>query len=405
MPSRRGNNEGTINKRSDGRWQAIMSLQGGKRKYFYGKTRQEVARRLREAQHEVGSGLPMLDERQTVQQYLETWIETVKPQVRPSSWRRYGDYVRVHLVPGLGKIALTKLTPQLVQLLYSRKLAEGPSQSTVHHIHGLLHRALKDALRMGLVQRNVTEMVRAPRRSSREMATLSEEQAKGLLREVKDDRFAALYLLALTTGMREGELLGLRWQDVDLERATVQVRVNVQEADGRFVIAETKTSYSRRNISLARAAVEALRKHKVRQDEERSTLGDAWKGSLGLVFPNTLGGVMIPDNLVKRSFKSALARAGLSPDIRFHDIRHTAATLLLSRGVHPKVVSEMLGHADISITLRVYAHVTPNMQQAAVSVMDGVFGALEVEDQAAPARAETAVATAVKDPKEGAQGA
>jgi integrase len=232
--------------------------------------------------------------------------------------------------------------------------------------------ALKDAMLMGLIQRNVAELVRAPRRSAREMKTLSEEQATLFLKATEHDRFAALFVLALTTGMREGELLGLRWQDINFERATVQVQLNVQEKDGRFALAELKTAYSRRNIGLSRIAIAALRQHKAQQDSQRSRLGQAWVGQLDLVCPNSVGGLMIPDNMVKRSFKPLLANAGL-PEIRFHDLRPTAATLLLSRGVHPKVVSEMLGHADISITLRIYAHVTPHMQQAAVVVMDALF--------------------------------
>src|SRR5262249_45259300 len=156
--------------------------------------------------------------------------------------------------------------------------------------------------------------------------------------------------------------------------AMLQVRVNVQEANGRFTIAEVKTTYSRRNIRLTRVAIEALRVHRAHQDKERQMLATVWNTALDLVFPNMHGGIMIPDNLAKRSFKKHLEAAGLSSAIRFHDLRRTAATLLLSRGVHPKVVSEILGHADISITLRVYAHVTPNMQEAAVLVMDGLFG-------------------------------
>lgn len=149
--------------------------------------------------------------------------------------------------------------------------------------------------------------------------------------------------------------------------------MNVQESAGRFILADVKTSYSRRNITLPRAAVEALRRHRVRQYEERLAVGEQWNARLDLVFPNGYGGIMIPDNLAKRSFKRALTKAWL-PNMRFHDPRHTAATLLLSRGVHPKVVSEMLGHADIAITLRVYAHVTPTMQQAAVDAMEHIFG-------------------------------
>jgi integrase len=248
--------------------------------------------------------------------------------------------------------------------------------ATPHVLVGILHRALKDALLMGLVYRNVTDMVRAPRRSSREMMTLTDEQARTLLTAAEQERFAALYVLAVTTGMREGELLGPRWQDLDFDRASLHVRVNVQEANGRFIIAEVKTAYSRRNIALTKVAIEALRSHRARQHEEWLALGGAWNSALDLVFPNSLGGIMVPGHLAKRSFKRLLGQVGL-PDRRFHDLRHTAAILLLSRGVHPKVVSEMLGHADISITLRMYTHVTPHMQQAAVSVMDDLFGRKE----------------------------
>jgi integrase len=149
--------------------------------------------------------------------------------------------------------------------------------------------------------------------------------------------------------------------------------MNVQEAEHGFVFAETKTSYSRRNIKLSKLSAEALRQHRARQEKERDALGAAWNASLDLVFPNTLGGIMISDNQVKRSFKRLAARAGFPPEMRFHDLRHTAATLLLSRGVNVKVVSEMLGHAEIAITLRIYAHVSPNMQQVAADVMDGLF--------------------------------
>ncbi len=376
--NKRGNHEGTIMKRSDGRWHGRLTVADGKRKHIYGKTRQEVARRMVELQHALESGLSLPDERQTVGQYLHTWIAVAKSQVRGSTWRRYSDFVRVHLIPGLGKVPLARLTAQQVQVFYARKLSEGLSPTTVHHIHAALHRALKDALRMGLVQRNVTEMLRPPRRASKEMMVLTEEQAARFLEAVKGDRFEALHVLALTTGMREGELLGLRWQDIDLENATAYVRMNVQEAERGFILAETKTANSRRSVRLSKLAVAALRQHRARQDSEREALGEAWNASLDLVFPNVVGGIMIPDNLAKRSFKPIAQRCGFVPEMRFHDLRHTAATLLLSRGVNVKVVSEMLGHADISITLRIYAHVIPNMQQVAADVMDSMFAGREI---------------------------
>jgi integrase len=241
-------------------------------------------------------------------------------------------------------------------------------------MHGTLHRALEDALRMGLVQRNVAELVKAPRKSTREMRPLSRAEARRFLDAVCGDRFEALYVLALSTGMREGELLGLRWQDVDIAKRTLQVRMNVQETLGRYILAETKTDHSRRNIGLTRPAVAALQSHREQQQQIRKEMGEAYNPSLDLIFPNGFGTIMIPHNITKRSFKRYLVKAGLSRDIRFHDLRHTAATLLLAAGVNVKVVSEMLGHADISITLRIYAHVLPHMQQSAVTTMEGLLG-------------------------------
>ena len=369
--SRRGNNEGNIKKRADGRWEARVTLDNGERRSFYGKTRAEVARRMTEVLKDQHVGIPIVGEIQTVAQYLESWYETVQFQVKPSTYRRYGDYVN-HIKPILGKIILSKLTPQQVQMLYTRKLKDGLSPTTVHNLHGMFHRALRDALRMGLVQRNITEMLQPPRRNHVEMRPFSEEEAKRFLEAIAGDRFEALYVLAVTTGMRQGELLGLRWQDIDVEHTSLHVRLSVQEDGSKFVLAEPKTTYSRRKIALSKLGLEALRKHRERQAEERATLGAAWNQAVDLVFPNTIGGIMIPDNLAQRSFPKLLEKGSL-PDIRFHDLRHTAATLLIARGVNIKVVSEMLGHADISITLRVYAHVTPHMQQVAADVMDAVF--------------------------------
>jgi integrase len=222
---------------------------------------------------------------------------------------------------------------------------------------------------MGLVNRNVTEMLKPPRRSNREMMTLSVLEMQRFLEVVRDDRFYALYIMALSTGMREGELLGLRWQDVDLARRTVQVRMNVAEiAKKKFALSEVKTIYSRRVVRLTQAAVDALGEHWQKQQLQPTAI------NMGLVFPSETGGIMIPHNITKRSFKRYLVKAGLSRDIRFHDLRHTAATLLLASGVNVKVVSEMLGHSNVAITLRIYAHVLPDMQQSAVQAMDAMLG-------------------------------
>jgi integrase len=366
--TKRGNNEGSIVKRSDGRWMARLTLPDGTRKTIYAKTRQEASRLLASAIRDRDSGLPVVGDRQTVGQFLESWLESSKHSVRPRTWKRRGEYVRLHLIPTIGKIALSKLTAQQVQSLYARKVEEGLSTTTVHHLHAVLHRALETALRLGLVQRNVASLVDAPRMRHHEMSTLSHEQVGTLLLTARGDRFEALYLLAITTGMRQGELLALRWRDVDLDNRILKVRATLQFTAAGFVFAEPKTSRSRRRIAISVYAAEALQRHRERQEQERTRLGDGWTDR-DLVFPNSLGKPQDGIDLLRYSFRPLLMRAGL-PRIRFHDLRHTAATLLLRRGVNPKIVSEMLGHSSVAITLDIYSHVVPDMQQLAADAMD-----------------------------------
>jgi integrase len=205
------------------------------------------------------------------------------------------------------------------------------------------------------------------------MVTLTEEQVNHLVAGVAGDWFEALYVLAVTTGMRAGELLGLRWQDIDIERGSLLVRGGVSEGEGGLVLAETKTAHSRCRIALAHVALDALWVHRLRQNERRLAIEAIWDGSLDLVFPNTLGRLMNPSDLRgKKRFKAHLQRLGL-PEMRFHDLRHTCATLLLSRGGNIKIVSEMLGHADIGTTLRVYGHILPHMQDIAAREMVAIF--------------------------------
>jgi integrase len=373
MTGRRGNNEGTITKSSDGRWEARVTLEDGRRKCFYGKTRQEVSRLLATALRDQEQGLPVVGEKQTVEQFLLSWLEMTQHTIRPRTWKRYKEYVQLHILPALSKVRLAKLTAQQVQALYTAKLQEGLSPTTVHHLHATLHRALDRAVRLGLVQRNVGDLVDVPRMTHREMVTLSEEQARTLLNVAKGARLEALYVLALATGMRLGELLALRWRDVDLDGATLQVKATLHfTPGGGYVFAEPKTDFSRRRIALSRIAVWALRAHRERQVEEQSRLAETWE-DLGLVFTNTVGCPLDGLNLLKYWYYPLLKKANL-PKIRFHDLRHTAATLLLGRGINPKVVSEMLGHSHISVTLGIYSHVTPHMQQQAASAMDAALG-------------------------------
>lgn len=267
-PGRKSNGEGSIRQRANGLWEARITLDGGHPKSFYGKTKAEALKKLRVAQHAMDKGLPVLsDERQTLGEFLASWLEGIRPpQVRPKTYRSYEQLMRVHVIPALGKVRLAKLTPQQVKVLYADRLASGRSQTTVRHIHAVLHTALEQAVRWDLVARNVTDLVDAPRMRHKEMLVLNAEQAKAFVAVAQGDRLEALYVLALTTGMREGELLALRWQDVDLEAGHVQVLNTLQKLPGEPpVIAPTKTDGSRRKITLPGATVEALRRHRARQ--------------------------------------------------------------------------------------------------------------------------------------------
>lgn len=373
MISKRGNGEGGIRQRNDGRWEARLTLAAGKRRSIIGRTREEVATALATALSDRNKGLPVaVDGKQTVRTYLDGWLAAIKGNVRPKTYAGYESYIRVHVVPTLGSVRMARLTPQQVQGLYSKTLAAGLSPTTVRQIHACIHRAFQQAVRWGVVARNVADLVDRPRRAEHQMIALTPEQARTLLDAAAGDRFEALYVLAVTTGMREGELLGLHWKDVDLDAAALQVRTIVQRTKlTGLAFSEPKTAGSRRQIALAGMAVAALRRRRVIQAEERLKLGPAWEDN-DLVFPNSLGKPTEATNLLHRSFKPLLEKAGLPP-IRFHDLRHTAATIYLRKRVPAKVVSEMLGHSNIGITLQVYSHVLPDMQREATAAMEAAL--------------------------------
>jgi integrase len=237
LTARRGNDDGSIRRRGDGRWEARITLDDGKRKSYYGTTRQEVAKLLASVLRDRDSGLPVVGGRQTLGEYLESWLQASKHSVKPRTWVRYAEYVHRHAIPKLGRVPLTRLTPQHLQALYAEKLEERLSPATVHHLHAALHRALAVALRLGLVQRNVTDMVDPPRMAHHEMTVLAPEQVRALLMVAAGRRLEALYMLAVTSGLRQGELLALRWRDVDFDAATLQVRATLQRTSAGLVFA------------------------------------------------------------------------------------------------------------------------------------------------------------------------
>jgi len=374
--SKRGQNEGSIYKRQDGRWAASLNLgyKNGKRhrKHFYGWTRKEVQDKLTEALRAHQQGLIIPDERQTVGQFLTCWLaDTAKPSVRPLTYETYEAIVRRHIEPEVGRITLSKLTPQDVQRLLNNKLESGLSPRRVRHIHSVLRNALGQAHRWGMVARNVATLVSPPSVKRSEIQPFSPEQARAFLQATKGDRLEALYSVALAVGLRRGEALGLRWQDVDLERGTLTVNKSLQRIGSKLTLVEPKTAGSRRTIVLPEVALTALKAHRARQNEERLKMGPLWQENK-LVFTTTVGTPLEAGNVARRNFKKLLRSADL-PDIRFHDLRHTAATLLLAQGIHPRVVMEILGHSQISLTMNTYSHVLPTLQHEAASKIDAIL--------------------------------
>jgi len=362
----RGHGEGTIVKRADGRWEARISLDNGKRRSLYGRTRQEVKQKLIRALKEYEDGLPLPSQRQTVEQYLKSWLRDVaKQRVKLSTFQGYEQLLTRHAIPVIGKRPLAKLSPQDVQALYNATLSAGLKPQTVLNLHRTLNSALKQAVRWNLVARNVCELVDPPRVVREEVKPLDTKQASRFLLAAADDPLEALFVLALTTGMRQGELLALKWSDVDLEGGTLQVRRSVRRLKGHgFVEGEPKSKQSRRGLTLHPIAVAALARHRERQAFARRAAAADWEDR-DLVFTNRVGGYIEVGNMRRRSYWPLLKRAGLARTVRFHDLRHTVASLMIEMDENLKVIQEQLGHADIATTANVYGHLSARKKREA----------------------------------------
>ncbi len=375
MARKRGNGEGSISRRKGGGWMAqhvVYTAEGRKRRTLYGGTRAEVAAKLAKVLSDREGGLTFDAGKQTLGDYLDRWLDdSVRGTVRQGTFERHEQIIRLHLRPSLGGIKLKALSPAHVQGFYRESLDSGLSPATVHKIHAVLHKALDQAVGWSLVPRNPIDVVTTPRPAPEEIRPLGSEQAKVLLEAASGERFESIYVLAIYTGLRQGELLGLKWDDVALGDGLIRVRRTLTRHRGRLLLSEPKTKRSRRTVRLTEPAVDALRDHLARQVVQIEGLGDVYRDQ-GLVFATQTGALVNPSNLRKRSFAPLLEKAGL-PKIRFHDLRHTCATLLLARNVNPKIVSEMLGHATIAITLDTYSHVLPDMQGSATRALEDVL--------------------------------
>lgn len=369
------NGEGSVFQRTDGRWVAQFSLSDGKKRQISRKTEKEAWSALRKALGEVEQGTIVTGPEQTLNVFLNHWLEEIhKPTLRLSSYIKYRKVIDTYILPELGHLKLQKLSPQIVQAFYRRKEKEGLAPKTVNSIHGVLHKALDTAVRWNMLARNVCDVVSPPRIVKHEIQPLSMEQAQHLLEVARGDRLEMPLLLALVTGLRRGELLGLKWADIDFTQGALQVKRSLDYvAHHGYVESEPKTKSGRRRIVLPKFVVEALKQHRIQQLEQRLKVGEAWQES-DYVFTGLTGGPFNPRYLLIL-FDQLLENAGL-PHMRFHDLRHSAATLLLSMGVNPKIVQEILGHSNISMTMDVYSHVLPSMQKEAMGKWDDALGSL-----------------------------
>lgn len=372
MSRRRTNGDGSIFLRQNGLWCGALVTPDGKRKYVYGATRNDVRKKLIALIHSKDAGLFVDAGGMSVPQYLDRWLsDVVKSSVRPGTYAGYEVNVRLHIKPALARIPLESLTPLHVQTLLNQKLREGLSPKSVRYVHQTLRTALNQATRWGLIARNPAAQVDGPKVERFEISPLTPDEARRFLAAVRGDRLEALYSVALTMGLRQGEALGLRWQDVDLDMGYLRINKQLQRINGQFQLVEPKTSRSRRTLALPASIVVGLRDHLRRQLEERSTM-DSPHDDRGLVF-TTNRGRPLDGTVVSHHFHRQLDKAGLAQR-RFHDLRHSCATLLLVQGVSPRVVMDVLGHSQIALTMNTYSHVIPELKRDAADRMEELIG-------------------------------
>lgn len=371
---KRGQNQGSITQRADGTWHARITIPAtGRRKSFYGKTRLEVETKMTAALADLGQGI-LPSARQSVAEYLAWWLEhVVKSNRRPSTYRFYEQQVRIHLIPGLGRIELGKLTAAQVDAFFAQQRRAGCSTATIDASRRTLRAALSKAVQKEQLQRNVVKLTEAPGSEHREMQVFDADGVRRFLDAVSGDPHEALYVLALTTGLRKSELLGLRWCDIDTVQRVLVVRGQLQYLDGRAQLVAPKTAQAYRVVPLPALAIEALNSHRERQERWRVAAGEHWRDTFGLVFTSKQGNPHNPRN-VFTYFQRKLAKAGLPP-MRFHDLRHSYASLLVTQGVDVRTLSELMGHSQITVTLSIYTHSTVARKHEAVRSLDTLLDA------------------------------
>lgn len=374
---RRIKGSGAVFRRADGRWSGYVDLGGTAgphvRKTVYGHTPKEVDDRIRALVNDIAAGAPPPSRSPQLGHFLEQWLTAVRPSLRPSTYASYEGVARLHLGPEIGGITLDKLRVEHVAGLVARKQAsQHLSPRSVRYVLLILRIALNKAMRWGLVARNAAMLVDGPRIEHKDVRVLSPEETRRLLEAAHGDPVEGLVVLAVSTGVRLGEALGLRWSNVDLDRRQLRIDKSLRRVTGQGqVLSETKTRRSRRTIAVPVMTADVLRRQRSQQANQRRAAGKDWCDG-DFVFTTSLGHPMDARN-VGRMFRRVLRKARL-PRMRFHDLRHSCASLLLAQGVSPRVVMETLGHSRISVTMDTYTHVMPTLLRDAADAMDRSIG-------------------------------
>ncbi|MBA2391174.1 MAG: site-specific integrase [Ktedonobacteraceae bacterium] len=379
---RAGRGEGSVYQRKgDKRWVASFIVEEtGKRQYIYKDTRKEAYDALHEALQAQKQGMLASGPKQKLKDYLEQWFEEVhRLDIRDTTYIHHYRILHKHIIPPLGHVQLQRLTPQQVQRLYTNKLQEGLAPSTIRNIHKVLRNALENAVRWNLIVRNPCSQVTLPPLKKRDTPILTVDQAQHLLSIARGSRIECLISLMLATGIRHGEMAALQWQDIDFTKRCLYIRRSVSrrggiegKVKGGYILGEPKTKSSKREIMLPNFVVNALKAHRIRQNEERLKAGGSWQDQ-DLVFCNRHGGFLYPDHLLER-FHKILEEAGLPP-MRLHDLRHNIATLLSVKMKNPsKLVQDLLGHENEEITKQVYTHSDPSELRKMMDDLDTLFG-------------------------------
>jgi len=358
----RSKGEGTVYQRSDGLWVAQLTLPNHKRITKYAKSQREVRDWLFLKRKELAEGTYANDERMTVNVFIDKWFELVKPRLRTSTQTVHEVMIRLHIKPAIGYIRLSQLTPVTLQHLYADKLKEGLSNRSVKYIHSIIHQMLAQALKWGLVTRNVSDAVDAPVPARKPIEPLTQPQVQSLLEVLKDDRLYCYYLVLLGCGLRRGEALALTWDCVDLDNGLVFVKKSLNAVKGKgLVVSEPKSSSAIRIVAMPEFVKDALsNKEKVVESS--------------YVFCTSKGTPFSPRN-INRHFKKVLQKANLPQTIRLHDLRHTFVSYMLFQDVPVKDVQVIAGHADFSTTKEIYGHLMPGAQKEAAKKMDSLFNA------------------------------